>query len=99
MIFLGLAKMTLKFTIVTFSLIGINYFIYTYIDYLEKNNKDEKLKKTLKSINKALNIITPIIAIIGFFMYYKEKKNEYKNKWSFKKFILGVECCKCLGLD
>ena len=71
-----------------------------------ENNKIE-LEEELIELNKNINNvklsqyiiigIALLITIIGFILYYKEKKEEYGEGWSTLKFIFGNNKCKNNG--
>jgi len=64
---------------------------------IEQNVKIEqyiKLDYTLIKIKNILIIITLILIFIGFFVYLGQKKYEYKNKFSYIKFLFGTYKCK-----
>jgi hypothetical protein len=43
---------------------------------------------------KTLMGIVVVTILAGFFMYYREKKIEYKETFNLQKFIFGVVKCK-----
>lgn len=77
-------------TIVLFSL-------FTYVQYHQNNkdekNKKEKNKKEYNIITLTLFILSIVITIIGFLLYYGEKKYEYKNLFSWKIFLFDNTIC------
>lgn len=62
------------------------------------SNKDqiEKKKETGKKISSIINILIIIIILLGVVHYMYLQKIEYKEKFSFYKFFLGVTECKSL---
>lgn len=76
-------------------LLMIVYVSDNYSSYLKSlpdvnNNVIEKLK-LLEKISFGLALV---IGILGFGMYFIEKRREYKNNFSLFKFIFGVKKCK-----
>ena len=57
------------------------------------NNYEYKLY-ILNKINYFLYILFIIVIIIGFLIYMGEKKIEYKDKFSYIKFIFGLPKCR-----
>lgn len=84
-------------TIVVSIMFMMIFFISNYRDYYNKKNQDtQQLEQTLEKIEIGLFYLSMIIIFLGFFKYYLEKKHEYRNHWSFWKFIMGVKKCKSL---
>ena len=104
--FLLFTKMDLKPTILVFVLLFVIYLTNSYKNYYEatfkKNKKPTKEETTghKKQINDLTNMqqtlmgIVVIVILAGFFMYFREKKVEYKDSFDLKKFIFGVVKCK-----
>ena len=53
----------------------------------------KKMNQYITNIQKSIYIISIILTIIGSIIYLGEKKVEYKNKFSYVKFILGKSQC------
>ena len=104
--FLLFTKMDLKPTILVFILLFITYVSNSYKNYYEatfKENKKPTKEETadhkkqissLSSMQQTLMGVVVIVILAGFFMYFREKKVEYKDSFDFKKFIFGVVKCK-----
>ena len=96
-----MTKMNVYFFI---SLIIILFVLFTYVQYsqndkmeeknkIEDNQIKEKNKKTYNIITLILFILSIVITVIGFLLYYGEKKYEYKNLFSWKIFIFDNTKC------
>ena len=97
-LFILFTRMNIKFTIVVFLLLAINYIIWNYIDfYKTKEGKEyeDKVNKLVKAQNNVFYIIVVFI-IIGFILYTKEQYGYYKKKWSTTKFLFGTTQCKSM---
>ena len=55
---------------------------------------DEELKDKYDKINKALSYALISIGIIGFILYYGEKRYEYGKRFNFLTFLLGKPVCR-----
>ena len=76
-------------------IVTIMFSIYL-ISIFRKNNykEDSKKYKEIKTIEQYASIIIILIALVGFTVYFIEKKKEYKGKFSLITFILGTLNCK-----
>lgn len=96
---LTIVKTHYVFFIVIFFLIAVaNLISYKRNElttlYQQKNDLNNiKYVKILNLIIKILFILTLILIVIGIIIYYGQKTYEYKNKFSFIKFIFGIEKC------
>jgi Trk-type K+ transport system membrane component len=70
------------------------------------NEKDDIEKNKLRNyydnfvlINNTLFITVIILTIIGFILYYVEKKHEYKKDFNFIVFLLGKTDCRYRNSD
>jgi len=59
----------------------------------DKNNIQNPNIDSLIYINNCIFITILIITTIGFFVYLGKKKYEYKNKFSYIKFLFGIYKC------
>ena len=89
--------MNLYFIIVA-SILAIAIFVLNkyllYWDKKHKGYKDENYrnKKRTKEILEVLLVLT---IVLGFITYFIEKKSEYKDDFSYLKFLFGTnECSK-----
>lgn len=90
--------MNLKFTIIAIFILLIIFISNHYIEFYKKKD-EEKYKDTIKHLTtfkKFLTFLVILIIIIGFCIYYSEKRIEYQKNWSNYKFIFGVNQCKSL---
>lgn len=74
-------------------------FLIIYLLQLYKNtfNDDEDNKIDKEKISKLqifIVIIAIIVSLVGFIMYYLEKKKEYKDNWNYTNFLFGTLDCK-----
>jgi hypothetical protein len=107
--FLLFTKMDLKPTVFVFILLFGIYLSNSYKKYYEakfkENDSPSKQEKTahsekiknIEQTQKTLMGIVIVTIIAGFFMYYREKKIEYKETFDLQKFIFGV--IKCKGMN
>jgi hypothetical protein len=88
--FLFMTKMNVYFFI---SLIIILFILYGYIQYYDTNKLENKDKKKYNIITLIFFILAIVITIIGFLLYYGEKKYEYKKMFSWNTFFFdNVKC-------
>jgi hypothetical protein len=95
-LFLMFAKMNLYFTIFTFLLFLITYYIQNQIIYYRKiNNKNEYKENivSLISVEKKLVLFIIFTIILGFALYFIKEYKDKKKEWSFIKFIFGTLHC------
>tara|TARA_Y100000817_G_scaffold311796_1_gene304524 strand:- start:5834 stop:6370 length:537 start_codon:yes stop_codon:yes gene_type:complete len=98
--FVLFTKMDIKFTIIVFSLLAINYIISNYVDYyntFEESSDEYKKVQTLNKIQRYLITMIGILIIIGFTLYFKKQYKDYNKNWSTKHFLLGIKNCKSLN--
>ncbi len=58
------------------------------------NEKKEDSANKAQLVQNILAIAAVLLSIIGFFIYMYEKKLEYKDDFSFKRFFTGTTTCK-----
>jgi len=89
-----MTKMNVYFFI---CLIIILFVLFTYVQNYENNknqiNKKEQNKKEYYIITLTLFILSIVITVVGFVLYYGEKKYEYKNLFSWKIFLFDNTIC------
>lgn len=93
--YLLFSKMDIRFTIITFVLMTISYIINNQIEY-EKNKDNKKDLSNIKKIRNILYSIIIIFIISGFSIYFLKQKKNYKNRFSFVKFIFGKSKCRSI---
>lgn len=98
LIFLLFIKMTIKLTLLTIVILLLIFIINHYIEYYKKidSKKHKKTIENLENIQNNLMIFVVILIVVGFILYFIEKRQEYKHNWSTFKFIFGVNQCKSL---
>ena len=92
-IFIMFNKMNIYFTAIVSILILAIFIINNYIEYYKTIRKDTK---TLEKINKIISYVSLFTILIGFIIYYLDKKGEYSKNWDMYKFIFGIPNCKGL---
>lgn len=76
-------------------LLMVVYISDNYSGYLKSlPNVDSNLIEKLKLLEKISFGLALVIGIVGFVIYFIEKKREYKGNFSPFKFIFGVKKCK-----
>ena len=91
--FLILSKANFMFTLITFGLLLIIYYLQTLIIYHKKtDNNLENIEKYVK-YSSILNSLIVLNILIGFSFYFVKQRSEHKN-WSTLKFIFGTTKCK-----
>ena len=88
--FLFMTKMNVYFFI---SLIIILFILYGYIQYYDTNKLENKDKKKYNIITLIFFILAIVITVIGFLLYYGEKKYEYKKMFSWNTFFFDTVKC------
>ena len=95
--------MDIQPTILAISLFMILFFISNYRHYIKSNFKilskaDKtsllKLDKNLEIAQNMVFIANIIVILIGFSIYYIEKRREYSKNFSLLKFVFGTPKCK-----
>lgn len=82
-----------EFIVVILLLLLIVYLLGAKKARNEKEGKVEKVK-SLHKIQLVLTGIAFVLSVIGLAAYYLEKKDEYKGKFAWDKFIIGNKKCK-----
>ena len=96
--FLIFNKMDVYYTtIVTFLLFSIllckDYLKY----YITENTKEHNEKIVyLEDIVDKIVIVTLLITIVGFFIYFSKQRSDHSESFSYTKFILGSPKCENL---
>ena len=85
--------MNIYFTALVSLLILTIFIINNYIEYYKTIRKDTT---TLEKINKLLSYVSLFTILIGFAIYYLDKKGEYSKNWDMYKFLFGINKCKGL---
>lgn len=89
--YLMFARMHIKSTMATFVLLAVAYVISTFIQYYD----DDTIKALrLYEIRGVIMLMIIVIILLGFTSYFLEKRMEYSQTWSTKKFIFGQPKCK-----
>lgn len=91
--FILIIRMNAKFFIALVSVISLIYVLKLYKKELVKDNKI-KSAETLNKIMNFLFILSIIITIVGFLIYYFEKRIEYGKKFKNSTFLFGKVNCR-----
>jgi hypothetical protein len=86
-------RMDKNFFLIFILLLSIIYLL----NFHKKRLNPDKNKEQIKYIDKLIPILEYIcvgIILIGFLIYYGEKKYEYGKNFKFQRFILGKSSCK-----
>ena len=95
-LFLIFNKMDVYYTtIVAFLLFSI-LLCKDYLKYYQTENEKEYNEKIvyLENIVDKIVIVTLLIAIVGFFIYFSKQRSDYSGSFSYTKFILGSPKCE-----
>lgn len=93
--FLIFNKMDVYYTtIVAFLLFSI-LLCKDYIKYYQSRNEKEYNEKIvyLENITDKIVIVTLLITIVGFFIYFSKQRSDYNDSFSYTKFIFGSPKC------
>ena len=88
-LFIILVKNTYKFFIFN----CILYFVI-YMNTLIRLDVSTSTSNVVKEINNVLIILSFFTTILGFYLNFKRKKKQYKNKFRFVTFLFGEPKCK-----
>lgn len=92
LLFVFITKMDKNFFLLFLLILGSKYLLENQIDNLPKDTPEETINK-YKKINKILLYVLIIIGIVGFLIYFGEKKYEYGANFDFITFIFGKTIC------
>ena len=96
--FLIFNKMDVYYTtIVAFLLFSI-LLCKDYLKYYQTENEKENNEKIvyLENIVDKIVIVTLLITIVGFFIYFSKQRSDHSESFSYTKFILGSPKCENL---
>lgn len=82
--FLLMAKMNVYFFLTLLFLLFILYVCIQYYNYKKLSDEDKKIYDILTT---TIFILSIVITVIGFLLYYGEKKYEYKKLFNWKDFF------------
>lgn len=89
-LFIVLTRMDKNFFLLFFVALCIKFIIINEISHTH----DKELKDKYNKINNGLNYALISIGIIGFILYYGEKRYEYGKRFNFLTFLLGKPVCR-----
>ena len=73
-------------------LLMINFILSQYANTLDTKHFAAKLQ-IYDTIGKVISKLAIVFLIIGVLLYLKEKKMEYKGKFSYSRFLIGKTTC------
>jgi hypothetical protein len=91
--FILFSRMNIYITTVVFILLTLGYTLGNFISYYQQEN-NKKEENRLHKIQSRIFDVIPVVILIGFILYYKEKYGEYNEIWSPITFLLGNTTCK-----
>lgn len=89
-LFILLTRMDKNFFIMFFITLCIKFIIINELSHTQNN----QIKDRYNKVNKALDYLLVFIGIIGFILYYGEKRYEYGKRFNFLTFLLGKPVCR-----
>lgn len=89
-LFIVLTRMDKNFFLLFFVALCIKFIIINELSHTH----DKELKDKYNKINNGLNYALISIGIIGFILYYGEKRYEYGKRFNFLTFLLGKPVCR-----
>ena len=92
--FLIFNKMHIKYSVLTLGMLFFVLILKNVADYYSNYNGYGYFNSILTKNVKIFFLITCIIVLYGFIKYFIEKKQEYKDEFSYKYFIFGKQSCK-----
>lgn len=92
--FILTSKMKAYYIMAVLAVILTVYILNNIIKYYQKKHNSDKLKKINTIIHIVGIVVSFIITITGFIIYYKIKRKEYSKNWSWNIFIFGKPFCK-----
>ncbi len=85
-----MAKMNIYFFLL---LLFILFILYVFVQYYSYKKLSDEGKKKYDILTITIFILSIIITVIGFLLYYGEKKYEYKKLFNWKDFFLkNIDC-------
>lgn len=90
--FVVMTRMNAYLFIFLIWILGMTYVLSIYIKKNDVNLSDKKIRR-LKKIRSFLYSFSIILTIVGFIIYYKERRDEFQNDFKWSKFIKGRTTC------
>lgn len=91
--FLIYNKMNIKYSVTTLGMLFIVLILKNVTDYYSNYDGYGYFNSILKKNIRNVFIITCMILLYGFIKYFIEKKQQYKDEFSYKYFIFGKQYC------
>lgn len=96
--YLMTTRISLPLVIIVISLLLATYILGIRKDRIknesESENEDDARVKRLHFIQNILIVCSVGLTFVGFVMYFLEKRSEYGNKFSLRKFLVGNVRCR-----
>ena len=89
-LFIVLTRMDKNFFILFFVVLCVKFIVINELSHTQDNKRKDKYDK----INKGLTYALLLIGVIGFTLYYGEKRYEYGKRFNFLTFLLGKPVCR-----
>ena len=86
-------KMRLIYTSISLMGLFIILIMKNYVDYFNHVGSNTILISSIKKYMYILFGIVCLTVIYGFYKYYREKLDEYKDDFSYKFFLFGLPSC------
>lgn len=94
-VFILTTRMNNKVFVIFMGLLIINFILSQYVNTLDTKHFAAKLQ-IYDTIGKVISKIAIVFLIIGVLLYLKEKKMEYKGKFSYSTFLIGKTTCNSI---
>lgn len=93
--FLITTKCTAGYVMTILVLIILCYCVNEYINYISNkdNEKKEYFEKLKLKINRSVLVISVLISIVGFILYFLKQKKDHASNFNYIKFIFGSPDC------
>jgi hypothetical protein len=91
-VFILSTRMNKKVFMLFIGLLMINFILSQYMSSLDTKHFAAKLQ-IYDTIGKVISKLAIVFLVIGFFIYLKEKKIEYKGKFNYLTFLVGKTTC------
>ena len=92
-VFILSTRINYIYFIVFILMIAITYLLNNYTQSLDEDKFENRIN-IISKIALWIGRTSLIVLVLGFILYYIEKKKEYKSEFKLKTFILGNLTCK-----
>ena len=94
-IFIFSTRMRREFFWIFIILVCSNFVVRNYMDTLDTVIFKDKIK-TLEKVSDIMIIISFVVLVIGFVLYYLDKRDEYGKSFAHGLFLFGIPKCKSI---